>query len=80
MRFPGNKSWQLIQHFPNMLPERRCPPDMCAEYLDALILEQNASRKGVLPDVAVELALLKTCSNRYIAARQFERWNERIGR
>jgi hypothetical protein len=70
----------VIQRFPriaNKLAELWCRPTVCATYLDALILDQRGSRKGFPPDVAGELALLKTYLNRYTGVARFQMWDER---
>ena len=71
----------LVQCFPritNKLAELWRRPVNCEKYLDALILDHRGSRKGFAPDIARELALLKTHLNRNTAARHFhcDIWGE----
>lgn len=71
----------LVQRFPritNKLAELWRRPGNCEKYLDALILDHRGSRKGFPPDVAREIALLKTHLNQNTATQRVDIWGERI--
>lgn len=70
----------LIQRFPrivNKLAEVWRRPAQCETYLDTLMLDQRGGRKGFPPDVAKEIALLKSHFNQRIPAPQEDVWAER---
>lgn len=72
----------ILQRFPrilNKIAELWPRPAQCEKYLDALILDHRGSRKGFPPDVAKEIALLKTHLNPPMAKPRIDIWGERIG-
>ncbi|OGB26626.1 MAG: hypothetical protein A3I66_03530 [Burkholderiales bacterium RIFCSPLOWO2_02_FULL_57_36] len=72
----------LVQRFPriaNKLAEQWRRPANCEKYLDALILDHRGSRKGFPPDIAGEIALLKTHLNRNTVVQPSDIWGERKG-
>ena len=71
----------LLQRFPriaNKLSELWPRPAQCEKYLDALILDLRGSRKGFPPDIASELASLKTHLNPPVVVNRTDVWGERV--